>query len=76
VPTLREIREDKYLSVGELAEKAGVAKTTVIDIERGRRQPIKRTARRLAEALGMSPHAIDWPAAPEGRDAGAATHER
>lgn len=59
--TLREAREAKVLSQGELAKSAGVAKSTVIDIEAGRATPHPRTRRKLAEALGLPALEIAWP---------------
>lgn len=45
---------DKGLSVPELAEAAGVNKTTVYRIEAGRHARLQgRTARALADALGV-----------------------
>jgi transcriptional regulator with XRE-family HTH domain len=55
---LREQREDKYLSVRELAEKAGVSKSTVVALETGRTRAQPRTLRKLAEALGVRPHLL------------------
>jgi transcriptional regulator with XRE-family HTH domain len=56
---LREQREDKYLSVRELAEKAGVSKSTVVALETGRVRAQPRTLRKLAEALGVRPHLLE-----------------
>ena len=52
--SLREWRNARVLGVAELAERAGVSKVTVINIEHGRSRAIKRrTMRRLAQALGV-----------------------
>jgi len=54
VKSLREWRNTRVLGVAELATRAGVSKTTVINIEHGRSREIKRrTMRRLSEALGV-----------------------
>lgn len=59
--TLREAREAKFLSQRELAEQAGVSRTAIANIELGQSRPYGRTARKIAEALGLEPAAIDWP---------------
>lgn len=48
---LRELREARFLSQQDLATKAGIARSTVIGIESGRRQPTWQTLRKLADAL-------------------------
>jgi DNA-binding XRE family transcriptional regulator len=52
---LRELRADQALSQRELAAKAGISKTTLVNIEVGRITPHPTTIRKLAAALGMSP---------------------
>lgn len=52
---LRHLRERAALSQVELAEKAGVARATLVLIEACKREPQPRTIRRLAEALGVAP---------------------
>jgi transcriptional regulator with XRE-family HTH domain len=47
------------LSQRALAKQAGVALKTVIDLELGRTQPHFGTMRKLSEALGVEPTAID-----------------
>ncbi len=54
MPTLREARLNQALSQRDLAEKAGIAPKTVVDLELGRQEPRLRTMRRLAEALGVN----------------------
>src|SRR5689334_8192567 len=52
---LREYRLSAGLPQEELAERAGLSWRGVQDLERGvRRRPQTATARRLAEALGLS----------------------
>jgi len=59
MPTLRELREEAVLSQLELAELAGVARTTIGGLERGaRKKPHPRTIRKLAKALGCRPQEI------------------
>jgi DNA-binding XRE family transcriptional regulator len=52
---LREIREARFLSQAELAERAGLARLSVIRIEKGHVRPRLWTVRRLAETLGVAP---------------------
>lgn len=49
---LRVHREQTGLSQEALAHRAGLDRTYVSGIERGRRNPTIRTAQRLADALG------------------------
>jgi transcriptional regulator with XRE-family HTH domain len=52
---LRAVRERRMLSTGELAARAGIAKTTVLDLEHGRTAAHLRTVRKLAQALEADP---------------------
>jgi transcriptional regulator with XRE-family HTH domain len=52
---LRELREGKFLSHRELATRAGVSPTTVLNLEAGKAEPQRRTIRKLAQALGVDP---------------------
>jgi transcriptional regulator with XRE-family HTH domain len=56
--TLQEWRAERVMSVRDLAEAAGAGHKTIIDIEHGRRRPHRRTMRRIAEVLGVSPHEV------------------
>jgi len=50
------LRDYMWLDQRELAEKAGVSRATISDIERGRRpSPQRGTIRALAKALGVAP---------------------
>lgn len=55
---LRQLREDRALSIRELAGLAGVSHTTVWTLEKdgGTAQP--RTIRKLAGALGVTPREL------------------
>lgn len=55
---LRELREDRLLSQQELAKRAGVSKTTVVNIETGKIRPHPATLRKLADALGVESPAL------------------
>jgi transcriptional regulator with XRE-family HTH domain len=52
---LRELRRARALTQEELAEKAGVSPSTIVDIERGKHEPQIRTLRKLARALDTTP---------------------
>ncbi len=52
---LREIRKRSLLTQEELAERSGVAVSTVIRIERNQVEPHGRTIRKLSQALGVDP---------------------
>lgn len=52
---LREVRIRRLLTQEELAEKAGLSPSTVVNIERDQAEPQFRTIRKLAEALDVDP---------------------
>ena len=56
--TLREERVRRLLSIRQLAERAGVAPTTVHLLETGRRRPQYLTIEKLSRALGVEPAAV------------------
>lgn len=56
--TLREARLRRRLSQQSLADRAGVARVTVSQIELGKSGPRPHIARRLSEALEMEPGEI------------------
>lgn len=55
MPRLREIRERASLTQHELAQKSGVGRATIASLEVGHRRAQPKTARKLAEALGVAP---------------------
>jgi transcriptional regulator with XRE-family HTH domain len=56
---LRQLRRQQGLSAAELARKAGVGLSTVLQLEREPRPSCRtRTLARLAAALGQSPAAL------------------
>lgn len=56
--TLREARQRRHLSQQTLADRAGVARVTVSQIELGKSAPRPHIARRLAQALEVAPGEI------------------
>lgn len=56
--TLREARQRKHLSQQVLADRAGVARVTVSQIELGKSGPRPHIARRLSQALDIAPAEI------------------
>jgi transcriptional regulator with XRE-family HTH domain len=57
--SLREVRVSQLLTIRALAEAAGVATRTIIDIEAGGRgTPQIGTMRRISAALGVAPSQI------------------
>lgn len=59
MPTLKEARAAKLLTVRALAAKAGVAASTVYLIENGRATPRFSVIAKLCTALGVEPAAVD-----------------
>lgn len=60
MPTLRELREKAVLSQAELAERSGVSRWTISDLEQGaRKKPYPRTILKLARALRCKPQEIE-----------------
>ena len=52
---LKEIRTRRFLTQEELAEKADVSHSTIVNIERNHAEPQFRTIRKLAKALDVDP---------------------
>jgi transcriptional regulator with XRE-family HTH domain len=52
---LKALRERRFLSHRDLARKAGVSPTTVLNLEAGRVEAQRRTIRKLADALEVDP---------------------
>jgi transcriptional regulator with XRE-family HTH domain len=51
---LRRIREERGLTVEELAEKSGISATTIRAAERGMREARRETVAKLAKPLGLT----------------------
>jgi transcriptional regulator with XRE-family HTH domain len=58
VERLRELREERALSMRELAARSGVAHQTIYRLEHGQSNAQPRTVRHLAEALGVEPREL------------------
>ncbi len=52
---LKEFRVRRLLTQEELAEKAGLSPSTIVNIERDRTEPYFQTIRKLARALDVDP---------------------
>lgn len=50
-----EVRRRRFLTVRDLAQKAGVSSRTVMDLEHGRTLPQLRTIQKLANVLDVDP---------------------
>ena len=60
---LREVRERKFITQEELAERTGITRANISRLENGLQRPRISTVRRLATALGVEPEElIDWEA--------------
>ena len=59
MPSLREVRAARLLSMRELAALAQVAPSTIYLIEKGRTVPRLSMVRRLAAALEVDPLTVD-----------------
>ena len=59
MPTLRELRADRLLSIRALAQQAGMAPSSIYLIETGRTTPRMATIRRIARALGVDPETVE-----------------
>ncbi|MCL5957838.1 MAG: helix-turn-helix domain-containing protein, partial [Chloroflexi bacterium] len=59
MPTLREIRISRLLSMRDLAAKAEVGLSTLYMIEAGRSAPGLKAIRKLSKALGVEPTEVD-----------------
>ena len=55
---LKQWREQRLLTQAELAQRSGVAETTINRIENGRHEPRFSTIRKLAAALDVAPEAL------------------
>jgi transcriptional regulator with XRE-family HTH domain len=55
---LREIRQEKGLSQEALADRAGLHRTYISQVERGLKSPSLRSLEQIAQALGVPASAL------------------
>ncbi len=55
---LRVLRAEKGITLRTLAERSGISKDTISEIERGKRRPRVSTIMSLAEGLGVDPQTL------------------
>ena len=55
---LKELREQRNLTLRELEEYSGVSKDAISEIERGLRRPRTPTLNKLAKGLGVDPQVL------------------
>ena len=55
---IERARKRAVLSKSELAEAAGIARSTLWGIEQGTREPEPKTIRKIAAALGVDPREL------------------
>jgi transcriptional regulator with XRE-family HTH domain len=55
---IKRAREAKAMTQAVLAERAGITRKYVIDLEAGRYDPTVGVLRRIAKALGVKPGAL------------------
>jgi transcriptional regulator with XRE-family HTH domain len=58
VSSLRRIRESRFLTQQELADRAGIHRVTIANLEGGREEARFSTIRKLAAALDVEPAAL------------------
>ncbi len=63
---LRRTRKARRVTQMELAERTGVAHSTVVRIERGQTKPKIETIEKFAEVLGVDPKGLVFEDEPEG----------
>jgi transcriptional regulator with XRE-family HTH domain len=55
---LRELRTDRLLTQRALADRAGIALSTIVNLEKAHTAPRFGTIHKLAEALDVDPHVL------------------
>jgi transcriptional regulator with XRE-family HTH domain len=59
MPSLRQVRTQRLLTIRELARRAEVAPSTIYLIEAGRTKPLLRVIRQVAAALNVEPNFVE-----------------
>jgi transcriptional regulator with XRE-family HTH domain len=73
VGRLREVRERRFVTQAELADRTGIARATLSRLENGEQRPRISTVRKIADALGVQPEdLVDWAAGGDGAETGKA----
>lgn len=54
MPTLRDLRDDAFMTQGDLAKACGVSQASVSDWEHGYTMPSVKNRRKLVEVLGKT----------------------
>ncbi|MFC1947542.1 helix-turn-helix domain-containing protein [Chloroflexota bacterium] len=60
MPTLKEIRESKFISQDDLSKLSGITAATISRLETGKEKPRFVTIRKLAAALEVQPGDIEF----------------
>jgi transcriptional regulator with XRE-family HTH domain len=55
---IKEVREEKKITLRELSEKSGISKSEINFIENGQREPTLHTVCLLSLALGVRPEKL------------------
>ncbi len=55
VDKVKRLRKERVLTIRELANEAGISKTTISNIENGQSEAYPSTIRKLARALEVQP---------------------
>ncbi|HEY7349519.1 MAG TPA: helix-turn-helix transcriptional regulator [Ktedonobacterales bacterium] len=58
MPTLRDLREEAFMTQVDLAKACGVSSASISDWENAKSAPSMKNRRKLMEALGKTPHEI------------------
>jgi transcriptional regulator with XRE-family HTH domain len=57
---VRELRHEKNMLQGELADKVGVRESYVSDVENAKKEPCLEVIKMLADGLGVSLRRLFW----------------
>jgi transcriptional regulator with XRE-family HTH domain len=57
---VRELRKEKGMLQGELADKVGIRESYVSDLENGKKEPCLDVINMLADGLGVSLRRLFW----------------
>ena len=57
---VRELRQEKKMLQGELADRVGVRESYVSDVENAKKEPCLEVIKMMAEGLGVSLRRLFW----------------